>query len=72
MEKQKTPYKGIADKRILQGKILVGEVKEKELNAYLKTLPDVAANGQEVEIDMDLRRGAKAAKKKDQPANEPV
>jgi len=69
MDKRKTPYKGSMDKRILKGKILVGELKEKELSAYLKSLPDVAENAQEVEIDMDLRRGAKG-RKKDQPANE--
>ena len=71
MDKQKAPYKGSMDKRILKGKILIGELKEKDLSAYLKSLPDVAENAQEVEIDMDLRRVAKG-KKKDQPANEPL
>jgi len=64
MEKQKNQHKGIVDKRILTGKILSGEMKEKDLSAYLKSLPDVSENAREVVIEMDQRRGAKA--KKDQ------
>ncbi|HOG16608.1 MAG: hypothetical protein A4E73_00180 [Syntrophaceae bacterium PtaU1.Bin231] len=69
MDKGKTPYKGSMDKRILKSKILVGELKEKELSGYLKSLPDVAENAKEIEIDMDLRR---KGKRKDLPANEPL
>jgi hypothetical protein len=36
------------DKRILSRKVLLGEVSEKDLQSFLKKLPDVADNAEEV------------------------
>jgi len=36
------------DKRILSRKALLGEVSEKDLQGFLKKLPDVADNAEEV------------------------
>lgn len=36
------------DKRIISRKILSGETSEKELQSFLKKLPDVAENAEEV------------------------
>ena len=39
------------DKRILSRKVLLGEVSEKDLQSFLKTLPDVAENAEEVSLN---------------------
>jgi hypothetical protein len=39
------------DKRILSRKLLSGDVSEKELQALLKKIPDVAENAEEVRIE---------------------
>ena len=39
------------DKRILSRKIMHGEISEKDLQALLKKLPDVADNAEEVSLN---------------------
>ena len=39
------------DKRIISRKISKGEFSEKELQAYLKSLPDVSENGEEITLN---------------------
>ena len=38
------------DKRILSRKVSHGEISEKDLQSFLKTLPDVAENAEEVSL----------------------
>jgi hypothetical protein len=38
------------DKRILSRKISHGEISDKDLQSFLKTLPDVAENAEEVSL----------------------
>jgi hypothetical protein len=39
------------DKRILSRKVSRGEISEKDLQSFYKTLPDVAENGEEVSLN---------------------
>ena len=39
------------DKRILSRKVSHGEISEKDLQSFYKTLPDVAENGEEVSLN---------------------
>jgi len=39
------------DKRILSRKVSHGEISEKDLQSFLKTLPDVAENAEEVSMN---------------------
>ncbi|HOK06946.1 MAG TPA: hypothetical protein PK836_06490 [Syntrophales bacterium] len=39
------------DKRILKQKILKGEITEKDLMEYLKTLPDLSDNAVEMTVE---------------------
>jgi hypothetical protein len=39
------------DKRILSRKLLSGDVSEKDLQALLKKIPDVAENAEEVSLE---------------------
>ena len=39
------------DRRILSRKVSHGEISEKEFQSVLKTLPDVAENGEEVSLN---------------------
>jgi len=39
------------DKRIISRSLLSGEISEKELHSFLKKLPDVADNADEISID---------------------
>jgi hypothetical protein len=41
----------VLDKRILSRKVSHGEVSEKDLQSFLKTLPDVAENAEEVSLN---------------------
>jgi hypothetical protein len=38
------------DKRLLSRKVSHGEISEKDLQSFLKTLPDVAENAEEVSL----------------------
>lgn len=48
-------YSGIKDKRIIQMKILNGEMKEDDLKDYLEGLPDVSANAEPVAVVMEKK-----------------
>ena len=39
------------DRRILSRKVSHGEIAEKDLQSFLKTLPDVAENAEEVSLN---------------------
>jgi hypothetical protein len=47
---------GETDKRILQYRILSGEIKQESLDAYLKSLPDASENAKEVAIPKEARK----------------
>lgn len=46
------------DKRILEKKLQTGEISLKELKAYLRKLPDLAAHAEELRID---KKGGKVS-----------
>jgi hypothetical protein len=56
MDKARTKTIGETDKRILQRKLLSGEIAPKSLKAYFASLPDAADNAKEVVIPKDARR----------------
>ena len=41
------------DKRIISRRLLGGEISEKDLQSFLKKIPDVAENAEEITIDED-------------------
>ena len=53
MDKKKFEYDDNMDKRIIEKKILSGEIAEKDLGKYLGELPDVSDNAEEIIIDME-------------------
>jgi hypothetical protein len=53
-------YSGSTDKRIIRMKILNGQLKEEDLKNYLESLPDVAANAEQVTVVMD-KKGSPAS-----------
>ncbi|MFB3925895.1 MAG: hypothetical protein ACE14T_07550 [Syntrophales bacterium] len=44
-------YKGEIDKRIIEKKILGGEISDEELNKYLAELPDMSDHAEEIIIE---------------------
>lgn len=53
MERKHVRYDGDIDKRIIEKKLLKGEITEKDLEEYLAQLPDVSDNAEEVWIDFE-------------------
>ena len=51
MKERRPDCEGETDKRILRRMLLEGEIKEKDLQAYLKELPDVSSCADEIEIE---------------------
>ncbi len=51
VKKKKDIYNGEMDKRIIEKKMLTGRMSKKELESYLKSLPDLSANVEEVKIE---------------------
>jgi hypothetical protein len=51
MKEKRSGCKGETDKRIIGRMLREGEIKEKDLQAYLKELPDVSACADEIEIE---------------------
>ncbi len=41
------------DRRIIERKLLRGQISEKELKKYLSKLPDISDNAEEVLIEME-------------------
>jgi hypothetical protein len=55
MSKEQNAIREETDRRLLESKILRGQISEKQLAGYLKTLPDVSENAEEVAVVMDER-----------------
>jgi hypothetical protein len=53
MTKEETGGRGEMDRRIIERKLLRGQISEKELKKYLSKLPDVADNAERVVITME-------------------
>jgi hypothetical protein len=53
-EQKKTPEQ--MDRRLLDVKLLRGQMSKKQLSKYLETLPDVSENAEEVTIVMEERK----------------
>jgi len=51
MKERKSGCEGETDKRILTRMLLDGEITEKDLQSYLKALPDVSSCADEIEIE---------------------
>ncbi len=51
MKKKQVMYKGEMDRRIIDKKLLCGEMSEKELETYLKDLPDLSDQAEEIIIE---------------------
>lgn len=44
------------DRRLLEIKLLKGQMSKKQLSKYLETLPDVSENAEEVAVVMEERK----------------
>jgi hypothetical protein len=53
-EQKKTPEQ--MDRRLIDVKLLRGQMSEKQLSKYLETLPDVSENAEEVAVVMEERK----------------
>ena len=53
-EQKKTPEQ--MDRRLLDVKLLRGQMSKKQLSKYLETLPDVSENAEEVAVVMEERK----------------
>jgi hypothetical protein len=51
MKEKRSGCAGETDKRILRRMLIEGEIKEKDLQAYLKELPDMSSCADEIEIE---------------------
>ncbi len=51
VKKKKDIYNGEMDKRIIEKKMLTGRMSKKELESYLKSLPDLSSNVEEIKIE---------------------
>jgi hypothetical protein len=56
MSKEQNAIREETDKRLLDNKISRGQLSEKQLAQYLKTLPDASENAEEVVIVMEERK----------------
>ena len=56
MSKEQDAIREETDRRLLENKILKGQIREKQLAGYLKTLPDVSENAEEVVVVMEQRK----------------
>ena len=56
VKKKKDIYNGEMDKRIIEKKMLTGRMSKKELESYLKSLPDLSANVEEIKIEEPRKR----------------
>ena len=48
-------YSGSTDKRIIQMKVINGELKEDDLKEYLESLPDVSANAEGISVVLERK-----------------
>ena len=51
MKEKRSGCEGETDKRIIGRMLREGEIKERDLQAYLKELPDVSSCADEIEIE---------------------
>jgi hypothetical protein len=49
-------YEGNPDKRIIQKRILNGEITEENLKDYLGSLPDLSYNAEEIAVSLEDKR----------------
>jgi hypothetical protein len=56
MSKEQNAIREETDRRLLENKILKGQISEKQIAAYIKTLPDVSENAEEVVVVMEERK----------------
>lgn len=56
MPKEQNAIREEMDRRLLENRILRGQISEKQLAGYLKTLPDVSDNAEEVAVVMEERK----------------
>jgi hypothetical protein len=56
MTKEKKETRPEMDKRLINEKILRRQMSEKELSQYLKTLPDVSDNAEEIVFVLEERK----------------
>lgn len=52
-KEQKAPE---IDRRLIDHKLLWGQMSKKELDEYLKKLPNVSENAEEIEINIEPRK----------------
>lgn len=52
VKKKKEMYEGEMDKRIIEKKLLSGFLTEGELESYLKSLPDLSSQVEEIKVDV--------------------
>ncbi|MDQ5984490.1 MAG: hypothetical protein CSYNP_00185 [Syntrophus sp. SKADARSKE-3] len=55
MNKKQVQYTGNPDKRIIQRRILNGEITEENLKDYFNSLPDVSYNAEEMSISLEKK-----------------
>jgi hypothetical protein len=51
MKNGPSSFRGDIDKRIIEKKVMGGEISERELESYLTDLPDLAENAEEIVIE---------------------
>ncbi|MFH1081042.1 MAG: hypothetical protein V1766_12435 [Pseudomonadota bacterium] len=56
MSKEQNAIREETDRRLLENKLLRGQISEKQLAKYLETLPDVSENAEEVVIAREERK----------------
>jgi len=56
MPKERNAIREETDRRLFENRILKGQISEKQLAGYLKTLPDVSENAEEVIVVMEQRK----------------
>lgn len=56
MNKKQTQYEGNPDKRIIQRRILTGDIAEEDLKGYQASLPDVSENAEEITVMLEESR----------------
>lgn len=51
IKKKKVMVKEDFDKRIIEKRMMAGEMSEKDIESYLRNLPDVSENAEEIVIE---------------------
>ena len=56
MKKKEAEHEAVLDKRVVEQKIMKGEITEESLKKYLKSLPDVSGNAEEIVVGFRSRK----------------